>query len=118
MSDFDYKGTLPLDYKLFPEHEYTVMDEEGYEWAQTSNILTQYRKNPDTGKYILYPTMKGGLDIGSEGGWAGALKGKHFGIYDTKDEAKEADILIHGYFKSLKEALPIEDKVIDHLKKQ
>jgi hypothetical protein len=45
---------------------------------------------------------------------------KHFGLYDTKEELDQADILIHEWFKKLKGGknvgMTIEDKVIDLIK--
>jgi len=39
------------------------------------------------GKWYLYPTMMGGLDLPEAGAYRGALKGKHFGVYDSYDES-------------------------------
>jgi len=110
---FDYKGTMPLNHKLFPETK-PYLDEEG-KWA-VSNIKTRLEIDPETGKWYLFPTMMGGVDLPYEGAENAAMKlGKHFGIYDSKDEGDSADLLIHKYFDMLKKK-PAEDKIIEELK--
>ena len=109
--NFDYKGTLPLDFETFPE----VSDvfEEGKE----SNIYT--RSYEMDGKHVLMPGMIGGIESNID---ELLSKRKHFGVYDTKEELTEADKSIHEWFKRLKGGrnvgMTTEDKVIDYLKEQ
>lgn len=94
----DYIGTLPLTMEMFPEKQWT--DDKGRQW--TSNIKTSLEKNPKDNKWYLFPTMMGGLDLPFIGAYEGALKGKHFGVYDSKKEGMKADKAIHEYFDSIK----------------
>ena len=112
--NFDYKGTLPLDFETFPE----VSDvfEEGKE----SNIYT--RSYGIDGKHVLMPGMIGGTPLTEEQIFNLYDKGDHFGRYDTSEELDEADRLIHEWFKRLRGGMNVgmttEDKVIDYLKEQ
>ena len=94
----DYIGTLPLTMEMFPEKQWT--DDKGRQW--TSNIKTSLEKNPKDNKWYLFPTMMGGLDLPFIGAYEGALKCKHFGVYDSKKEGMKADKDIHEYFDSIK----------------
>jgi len=110
---FDYKGTIPLNFKLFPETDF--IDKEGR--MGVSNIKTRLEVDPETDKWYLFPTMMGGVDLPFEGTYRGAVeKGKHFGEYETYKEGMEADALIHQYFKKLKMGVSAEDKIIDSIK--
>lgn len=91
-----YKGTLPLTMEMFPEKRWS--DDQGRQW--TSNIKTRLEK--DNGKWYLFPTMMGGLDLPEAGAYRGALKGKHFGVYDSYDEGMKADRVIHNHFEKIK----------------
>ena len=91
-----YRGTLPLTMEMFPEKRWS--DDQGRQW--TSNIKTRLEK--DNGKWYLFPTMMGGLDLPEEGAYRGALRGKHFGVYDSYDEGMKADKVIHDYFDRIK----------------
>jgi len=91
-----YRGTLPLTMEMFPEKRWS--DDQGRQW--TSNIKTRLEK--DNGKWYLFPTMMGGLDLPEEGAYRGALRGKHFGVYDSYDEGMKADKVIHDYFDEIK----------------
>jgi len=112
--NFDYKGTLPLDFETFPE--VSNLFEEG----KDSNIYTgSYEID---GKHVLMPGMIGGSPLTEEQIFNLYDRGDHFGRYDTSEELKEADIQIHEWFKRLKGGrnvgMTTEDKIIDYLKKQ
>jgi hypothetical protein len=91
-----YKGTFLLTMEMFPEKRWS--DDQGRQW--TSNIKTRLEK--DNGKWYLFPTMMGGLDLPEAGAYRGALKGKHFGVYDSYDEGMKADRVIHNHFEKIK----------------
>ena len=109
---FDYKGNIPLNFKLFPEVSWVKDGRSG-----ESNIKTRLEVDPETDKWYLFPTMMGGVDLPFEGAYKGAVeKGKHFGEYETYKEGMDADVLIHQYFKKLKMGVSAEDKIIDSIK--
>ena len=122
--NFDYKGTLDLDFETFPEVSSPQwMIEEGLaEEGDVSNIITQLEGSDDTGWY-LFPTLIGGEELLEK--YQGDdiiefldrnLGGKHFGKFDSYEEGMEEDALIHEYFESLKESLPVEDQIMNYLK--
>lgn len=94
-----YRGTLPLDLKIYPVKKNHYTDEKGKKWD--SNIRTGLEINPKDGRWYLFPTMMGGLDLPYKGAEQGAFKGKHFGVYSSYDEAMKADTEIHKYFQYL-----------------
>ena len=109
---FDYKGTLPLDFETFPEKP------DIFEEGKMSNIYTgSYEVD---GRHLLMPGMMEGKPLTRDDVNALMDEGKHFGLYDTKEELDQADILIHEWFKKLKGgknvSMTIEDKVIDLIK--
>ena len=72
------------------------------------------------GKHLLMPGMMEGNPLTRDDVNALMDEGKHFGLYDTKEELDQADILIHEWFKKLKGgknvSMTTEDKVIDLIK--
>ena len=115
-NNFKYKGTLPLDLKLFPE----VAWEDSLGRKRTSNIKTRlerlslFTENPDDStKWVLFPTMMKGEDLDKEKIFSMILNNKHFGIYNSFQEGEGVDLLVHKTFEDKK---PIKDKIIDWLK--
>ena len=117
--NFDYKGTLDLDFETFPEvpSPQWMIDQGKAQKGDVSNIITESWEMD--GKHVLMPGI-----IGGEKSNINELlsEKKHFGVYDTKEELGEADRLIHEWFKRLKGGrnvgMTTEDKVIDYLKEQ
>ena len=100
--NFDYKGTLPLDFETFPEVPSPQWE------GDVSNIITQLEGSDDIGWY-LFPTMIGGelLEEEYKGGDVldflnRNLGGKHFGKFSSYEEGMRGDTLIHDYFNYLK----------------
>ena len=113
----EYKGTYDLTLENFPhvagiyEDDYgNWSSEEGYE----SNIYTGMADYDVDGqkKYVVYPQLFQGEQI--EDPHAAVKAGKHFGFYDTREEAQEADDAIHAHFKMLKTVskLPENERTI------
>lgn len=128
--NFDYKGTLPLDFETFPEvpSPQWMIEQGRAKEGDVSNIVTQLEGSDDIGWY-LFPTMKGGKPLKEE--YQGGdvveflnrnLGGKHFGKFSSYKEGVDSDIQIHKWFERLKGGknvgMTTEDKIIDHLKKQ
>jgi hypothetical protein len=110
--DFDYKGTLPLDYETFPE-KLNIFEE-----GKMSNIYTgSYEVD---GKHLLMPGMMEGESLTKDQIYKLMDERKHFGVYDTKEELDQADHLIHEWFKKLKGGKNVsmtrEDKIINLFK--
>ena len=108
----EYKGTYDLTLENFPhvagiyEDDYgNWSSEEGYE----SNIYTGMADYDVDGqkKYVVYPQLFQGEQI--EDPHAAVKAGKHFGFYDTREEAQEADDAIHAHFKMLKPVSKLPD---------
>ena len=113
----EYKGTYDLSLENFPYVAGIYQDkygnrssEEGYE----SNIFTGMADvDVDGGKkYVVYPQLFQGEEI--EDPHAAVKAGKHFGFYDTQEEAQEADDAIHAHFKMLNAVsrLPEDERTI------
>ena len=113
----EYKGTYDLTLENFPhvagiyEDDYgNWSSEEGYE----SNIYTGMADYDVDGqkKYVVYPQLFQGEQI--EDPHAAVKAGKHFGFYDTREEAQEADDAIHAHFKMLNAAskLPENERTL------
>ena len=108
----EYKGTYDLSLENFPdvagiyEQDGTRSSEEGYE----SNIYTGMADYDVDGqkKYVVYPQLFQGEQI--EDPHAAVRSGKHFGFYDTKEEAQEADDAIHTHFEMLRGISRIPEK--------
>ena len=117
--NFDYKGTLDLDFETFPEvpSPQWMIDEGMAKEGDVSNIITESWEMD--GKHVLMPGMIGGIESNID---ELLSKKKHFGVYDTKEELTEADKSIHEWFKRLKGGrnvgMTTEDRIIDHLKEQ
>jgi len=108
---FDYKGTLPLDFETFPEKL------DIFEKGKVSNIYTgSYEAD---GKHLLMPGMMEGSALTQDKIYDLMMEGKHFGVYDTKEDLDRADELIHEWFKRLKGGkvrMTTEDKIMDFIK--
>jgi hypothetical protein len=113
---FDYKGTLPLTFDLFPE--ITGIIEEG----RPSNIYTGLHTNkgadsngnfPSGTKFTIIPGMMNGQLLNDEHQQILLEKGLNFGIYNSLEAANEADSLIH---KSFQDRKPLINKIMDWLK--
>ena len=99
-----YKGTFPLTMEMFPEtpSPQWMIDAGLAKKGDVSNIITQLEGSDKSGWY-LFPTMVGGKELEKEfRGGNTYLGGKHFGLYDSADEAMKADSLIHRYFDEIK----------------
>jgi|TARA_R100000656_G_scaffold115630_1_gene88208 hypothetical protein len=109
---FEYKGTLPLDYKTFPIAKWIKDGKSG-----ESNILTRLEVDIEDDKWYLFPTMMHGVPLDEKQAEHDAKeKGKHFGVFDTYNEGMKADSLIHDYFDKQLKKTPAEDKIIEELK--
>ena len=101
----EYKGTYDLTLENFPDVAGIYEDDYGNwssEEGSISNIYTGMADYDVDGqkKYVVYPQLFQGEQI--EDPHAAVKAGKHFGFYDTREEAQEADDAIHAHFKMLK----------------
>ena len=104
----EYKGTYDLTLENFPDVAGVHVDDYGNwsslaEEGSISNIFTGMMDVDVDGqkKYVVYPQLFQGEEIEDPRGSA-FKAGKHFGLYDTQEEAQEADDAIHAHFKMLK----------------
>ena len=109
----EYKGTYDLTLENFPDVAGVHKDEYGNwssEEGSISNIFTEMADVDLDGqkKYVVYPQLFQGEQI--EDPHAAVRSGKHFGFYDTKEEAQEADDAIHTHFEMLRGISRIPEK--------
>ena len=101
----EYKGTYDLTLENFPDVAGIYEDDYGNwssEEGSISNIYTGMADVEVDGgkKYVVYPQLFQGERI--EDPFASVKAGRHFGFYDTKEEAQEADDAIHTHFEMLR----------------
>ena len=109
----EYKGTYDLTLENFPDVAGVDKDEYGNwssEEGSISNIFTGMADVDVDGqkKYVVYPQLFQGEQI--EDPRTAVMSGKHFGFYDTKEEAEEADEGIHAHFEMLRGISKIPEK--------
>jgi len=103
-SSVGYTGTHSLTLDEFP------ITWEGWKKGEYSNIVTEYGTFDD-GTYILYPTMYKGKMLSKEESDKLIDEGKHFGIYETKEDMQAADTQIHEHFDNMSMLSDISETV-------